>query len=223
MKKRSFYDTNHLYGRIFTLAAILLILAVPVIMAIVLKAAPDFKVLVTGVLTLYVFLIGGIVEVITYAPILGTNGTYLGFITGNLANLKVPCAVNAREAAGVKNGSQEGEIVSTVSIAASTITTTIIIAIGVALLVPLTPVLESETLAPALHTAFAALFGGLAYKYFVKDLKLVPVPLGLAAWLSFTLHLGSSLLIPICSVVAIVYAYVIFRLAKKKEGVQFKK
>ena len=117
-KIRSFYDTNHLYGRIFTVAAILLILAVPAIMAIVLKTAPDFKVLVTGVLTLYVFLIGGIVEVITYAPILGTNGTYLGFITGNLANLKVPCAVNAREAAGVKNGSPEGEIVSTVSIAA---------------------------------------------------------------------------------------------------------
>ena len=217
-KNRSFYDTNHFYGRLFTLAAIILILAVPVIMAIVLKTAPDFKVLVTGVLTLYVFLIGGIVEVITYAPILGTNGTYLGFITGNLANLKVPCAVNAREAAGVSNGSQEGEIVSTVSIAASTITTTIIIAIGVALLVPLTPVLESEALAPAFHTAFAALFGGLAYKYFVKDLKLVPVPLGLAALLSFTLHLGSSLLIPICSVVAIVYAVAIYKLTNKKKA-----
>ena len=215
-KNRSFYDTNHFYGRLFTVAAIILILAVPVIMAIVLKTAPDFKVLVTGVLTLYVFLIGGIVEVITYAPILGTNGTYLGFITGNLANLKVPCAVNAREAAGVSNGSPEGEIVSTVSIAASTITTTIIIAIGVALLVPLTPVLESEALAPAFHTAFAALFGGLAYKYFVKDLKLVPVPLGLAALLSFTLHLGSSLLIPICSVVAIVYAVAIYKLTSKK-------
>lgn len=217
MKKRSFSDTNHFIGRVFTAAAIGIILAVPVIMAIVLKTAPDFKVLVTGVLTLFVFLIGGVVEVITYAPILGTNGTYLGFITGNLANLKVPCAVNAREAAGVKNGSQEGEIVSTVSIAASTITTTIIIAIGVALLVPLTPVLESKALAPAFHTAFAALFGGLAYKYFVKDLKLVPVPLGLAALLAFTLHLGSSLLIPICSVVAIVYAYVIFRFTKKRQ------
>ena len=217
-KNRSFYDTNHFYGRLFTVVAIILILAVPVIMAIVLKTAPDFKVLVTGVLTLYVFLIGGIVEVITYAPILGTNGTYLGFITGNLANLKVPCAVNAREAAGVSNGSPEGEIVSTVSIAASTITTTIIIAIGVALLVPLTPVLESEALAPAFHTAFAALFGGLAYKYFVKDLKLVPVPLGLAALLSFTLHLGSSLLIPICSVVAIVYAVAIYKLTNKKKA-----
>lgn len=217
MKKRSFSDTNHFIGRVFTAAAIGIILAVPIIMAIVLKTAPDFKVLVTGVLTLFVFLIGGVVEVITYAPILGTNGTYLGFITGNLANLKVPCAVNAREAAGVKNGSQEGEIVSTVSIAASTITTTIIIAIGVALLVPLTPVLESETLAPAFHTAFAALFGGLAYKYFVKDLKLVPVPLGLAAILAATLHLGSSLLIPICSVVAIIYAFAIFKLTKKRQ------
>ena len=73
----------------------------------------NFKVIGMSMLSLIVFIAGGFIEVITYAPMLGTTGTYLGFFTGNLVNLKVPCAVNARELAKVKNGSKEGEIVST--------------------------------------------------------------------------------------------------------------
>ena len=116
---------------------------IPVTIALVLKVSPDFGVIATSMLSLIVFLAGGFIEVITYSPMLGTSGTYLGFITGNLVNLKVPCAVNARELAGVKHGSREGEIISTISVATSTIVTTLIIAIGVAALTPLTPVLEN--------------------------------------------------------------------------------
>ena len=107
--------TNHLLGRIFLGIAIVLILAVPVAMAIILEAMPNWGVIGSSMLGLIFFLLGGIVEVITYSPMLGTSGTYLGFITGNLVNLKVPCAVNARELSEVKHGSKEGEIVSTIS------------------------------------------------------------------------------------------------------------
>lgn len=202
---------NHLYGRIFLGAAILLIVLVPVIMAIALKTAPDFLVVLLSMVPLLVFILGGFVEVITYSPMLGTSGTYLGFITGNLVNLKVPCAVNARELAGVEHGSKEGEIVSTISVATSTIVTTLIIAIGVACLIPLTPVLENATLKPAFDSAFTALFGALAYKYFVKDPHLVPLPLVLALILQGFLNLGTSILIPVCSIVSILFAYYLFK------------
>ena len=43
----------------------------------------------------------GTIEVITYVPMLGVGGSYLGFVTGNLSNLKVPCALNAMQSAGV--------------------------------------------------------------------------------------------------------------------------
>ena len=161
MKKLEFRDRNHLYGRIFLAIAIIVILLVPVIMALILKVAPNMKVVALSMLGLIVFLAGGFVEVATYSPMLGTAGTYLGFITGNLVNLKVPCAVNARELAKVKNGSKEGEIVSTISVATSTIVTTVIIAIGVALLTPLAPVFENPALVPAFGSAFTALFAAL--------------------------------------------------------------
>lgn len=214
-KERNYNDVNHLYGRIFLAIAILIIVAIPFIMWIALDAAPDFGIILTSMLSLIVFVVGGFIEVVTYAPMLGTTGTYLGFFTGNLVNLKVPCAVNARELAGVEHGSKEGEIVSTISVATSTIVTTVIIALGVILLVPLTPVLENPVLTPAFDMAFTALFGALAYKYFVKDPDLVPIPLVLALLLQGTLNLGTSVLIPVCSIVSILFAYWLFKKGKK--------
>ena len=218
-KKRSLNDTNHLLGRIFLSIAILIIIAIPIIMAVALKTMPNFAIIGTSMLALIVFVAGGFIEVITYAPMLGTTGTYLGFFTGNLVNLKVPCVVNARELANVKHGSQEGEIVSTISVATSTIVTTVIIVLGVILLIPLTPILENPTLKPAFDSAFTALFGALAYKYFIKDSQLVPVPLLLALLLQAFLGLGTSILIPVCSIVSILFAYLLF----KKGGQLFKK
>ena len=209
---------NHLLGKIFLGAAIALILAVPVVMSIVLKAMPNWSVIGKSMIALIVFILGGFVEVITYSPMLGTSGTYLGFITGNLVNLKVPCAVNARELAEVKHGSKEGEIVSTISVATSTIVTTLIVAIGVILLTPLTPVLENEFLEPAFGSAFTALFGALAYKYFVKDPILVPVPFTLALALAFTVRLGTAVHIPICSIVAILFALAVFKRMNKSNN-----
>ena len=217
-KNLTLNDRNHLFGRIFLAIALIIIIAIPIIMSFALETAPDFLVVIKSMIPLIVFIIGGFVEVITYSPLLGISGTYLGFFTGNLVNLKVPCAVNAREQASVRHGSKEGEIISTVSIATSTIVTTVIIALGVALLTPLTPILESETLQPAFTTAFTALFGALAYKYFVKDLKLVPVPLLLAILLQIVVNLGTSILIPVCSIISILFAYYLFKRQIKKEN-----
>ena len=215
MKNRSYNDTNHLLGRIFLAIAILIISAIPVIMALVLQVVPNFKVIGMSMLSLIVFVVGGFIEVVTYAPMLGTTGTYLGFFTGNLVNLKVPCAVNARELAGVEHGSKEGEIVSTVAVATSTIVTTVIIALGVVLLIPLTPVLENPVLRPAFDSAFTALFGALAYKYFVKDPELVPIPLVLALLLQALFNLGTTVLILVCAIVSILFAYYLFKKSKK--------
>ncbi len=216
-KEKNFNDINHFYGRVFLGIAIIVILVVPIIMSIAVKEMPDFLVILKSFIPLIVFIVGGFIEVMTYSPLLGTSGTYLAFFTGNLVNLKVPCAVNARELAGVKHGSKEGEIVSTISVATSTIVTTLIIAIGVAALTPLTPILESPELKPAFDTAFTALFGALAYKYFIKDLKLVPLPLALTLLLEIFLSLGTSILIPVSAIVSTLFAYYMFKKEIKKK------
>ena len=216
MEKKKIVLDDHFFGRIFLGLAIILIILVPVIMCIVLETLPNFLTIAQCILPLITFIIGGFIEVITYSPMLGVSGTYLGFFTGNLVNLKVPCAVNSREQAGVKHGSKEGEIISTISVAASTLVTTVILAIGVALLKPLEPVLQNPYLVPAFDAAFTALFGALAYKYFIKNLKLVPVPLIVAFILSFFLGQGTGISIPVCAVIGIGFAYLLFKREQKK-------
>lgn len=216
-KNRTYNDINHFYGRIFMSVAILVVIAIPFTMAFVLKTAPDYEHMFSGLLGLIIFIVGGFVEVITYAPLLGTSGTYLAFFTGNLVNLKVPCAVNSREQAGYLIGTKEAEVVSTISVGTSAIVTTVIIAIGVALLTPLTPILQNETLSPAFEMAFTALFGALAYKYFLKDLKLVPIPLVICILLQIFTKVGTSILIPVGAIITILFAYYLFKREKKKD------
>ena len=108
---------------------------------------------------------------------LGAGGTYLAFITGNISNLKLPCALDAMERANVKASSEEGEVISTISIAVSSIVTIFIVIAGVILIVPLTPVLDSPVLKPAFDQILPALFGGLGVVFVSKNLKLSIAPI----------------------------------------------
>jgi hypothetical protein len=118
----------------------------------------------------------GVVETITYIPMLGAGGSYLSFVTGNISNLKLPCALNALESANVKAQSEEGDIVSTIAIAVSSIVTTVIIILGVLLIVPLNPILSSPAIKPAFDQMLPALFGALGVVFVSKNLKLAAAP-----------------------------------------------
>jgi len=185
---QAYRDKMHVYGRIFIVLGIFVMFLIPVVTWMVTGIGPDLKKMVIGVGALSVlFLPGGIIEVITYGPILGTSGTYLAFITGNLVNLKVPCAMNASQIAKTKINTEENEIVSTLSIAASTITTIVIMGLGVLMLVPLRPILESPILAPAFNWVVSALFGALSYKYIKGHVRLAVYPIAFVILLAILL------------------------------------
>jgi hypothetical protein len=152
--------------------------AFPVAISIIYKTVPTLDVLLKGILaTAPMYWAVGIVEIFTYVPMLGAGGTYLSFVTGNISNLKLPCAIDAMERAGVKASSEEGEVISTIAIAVSSIVTTLIIIVGVICIVPLTPVLESPILTPAFDRILPALFGGLAVVFISKNAKLSVAPI----------------------------------------------
>ena len=117
------------------------------------------------------------VEFLVYTPMLGAGGSYLAFITGNLINMKIPCAMNAKELVDAKSGTAENEVIATLSIATSALVTIVVLALGVVLLIPLQPVLQSPVLAPAFANVVPALFGAMAYKYYRKDPLLALIPL----------------------------------------------
>jgi len=108
---------------------------------------------------------------------LGTGGTYLAFVTGNLTSLKAPSALTAMENMGVKAGTEEGEVISTIAIATSSIVTTLVLVVGVCVLSAISPILDSPVLKPAFDNILPSLFGGLAVVYVSKNVKLAMAPL----------------------------------------------
>ena len=214
----NYNDKTHRLGRIWMAMAITVVLAVPVSICVYYDAWPAGSAVLKGLLGVApIFWTVGIIEVFTYGPMLGSGGSYLGFVTGNITNLKAPSALTAMENAGVKPGTEEGEVISTAAIATSSIVTTIVIAIGVLLLSFLTPILNSPVLKPAFDNILPALFGGLAVVYISKNWKIALAP-GIFMVVLFLLvpSLSSSVgvLVPVGALVSIGVARILYNKGK---------
>ena len=187
MNNESFEKYNagtHILGRVFSVITLVLLVGAPFMIGLFLGAMPDLPAVGKGFLSVgIIWFVSSIVEFLVYTPMLGAGGGYLAFITGNLINMKIPCAINARDQVGAKSGTPENEIISTLSIAASSLVTILVLALGVLLLVPLQPVIQSEVLQPAFENVVPALFGAMAYKYFRGNLKIAAAPLVLMSLL----------------------------------------
>ena len=213
-------NSTHILGRAASAITLIMLVGAPFLIGFILGALPDLSAAAKGFLSVgIIWTVSSVVEFLVYTPMLGAGGGYLAFITGNLINMKIPCAMNAREIAGTQAGTPENEIISTLSIAASSLTTITVLALGVLLLVPLQPVLQSEALQPGFANVVPALFGAMAYQYFRRNIKLALVPLTIMTVLFIlvpSLISQTSLLILPSGAIAIGLAY----LSWKKKGAQ---
>ena len=175
---------THLLGRAVSVITLVLLVGAPFVIGLYLGTMPSFSAALRAFVSVgLVWTVSSVVEFLVYTPMLGAGGSYLAFITGNLINMKIPCAVNAKELVGAKSGTAENEIISTLSIATSSLVTILVLAFGVLLLTPLRPLLQSETLQPAFANVVPALFGAMAYKYYRKDIRLAVIPLAVMSLL----------------------------------------
>ena len=212
---REFNDGLHRLGRIMLIAAVILLVSVPFAVGAVNGVAPDLGGFLSGFAKVGIIYIPvAIVEFLVYTPMLGVGGSYLSFLTGNVTNMKIPCVMNAKDIAGTQPGTPEHEIISTISVATSAITTTLVIVAGVILLVPLQPVLQKPELLPAFNNVVPALFGALGLKYFAKSLKLAAIPLllmsALCVFVPAAISQTSLLLIP-SGALALGLGYVLYK------------
>ena len=169
---------THIIGRVVSAITVIMLVGAPFLIGKYLGAYPDLGAAAKAFVSVgLVWLVSSIAEFLIYTPMLGSGGGYLAFITGNLINMKIPCAVNARDMVGAKTGTKENEIISTLSIATSSLVTILVLALGVLALTPLQPLLQSPTMAPAFDNVVPALFGAMAYKYYRKNMSIAVAPL----------------------------------------------
>lgn len=169
--EKSFTKPIIRYGSLTNLLAIPLCFIPAIYLWLVKGAFPGWNNILTG--WMYVasmFAIYSVVEPICYFPILGLPGTYMSFLSGNIGNMRVPCAVVAQESLGVEPGTKKAELIATLGIAGSIFTNTIMVtiaAIGGAALMSVFP--------PVVLTAFkyvsSAIFGAMFAMFASKNLK----------------------------------------------------
>lgn len=169
--EKSFTKPIIRYGSLTNLLAIPLCFIPAIYLWLVKGAFPGWNNVLTG--WMYVasmFAIYSVVEPICYFPILGLPGTYMSFLSGNIGNMRVPCAVVAQESLGVEPGTKKAELIATLGIAGSIFTNTIMVtiaAIGGAALMSVFP--------PVVLTAFkyvsSAIFGAMFAMFASKNLK----------------------------------------------------
>ena len=217
MNSQTYMDSVHKAGRVWNLSMVAVLFSFPIICCFVFGVSPDWKGLLLGlVATAPMYWAVGLIETFTYIPMLGAGGSYLSFVTGNISNLKLPVALNALEQAEVPANSEEGEIVSTISIAVSSIVTTIIIIIGVILIVPLMPLLESPVLEPAFSMILPALFGGLGVVFISKNWKIALAPVILMLILFIAVPALNSGTVGIMVPVGVLFTLLVTRILYKK-------
>ena len=216
-KELSYVDSVHREGTIWNMIVMVLLLSFPLIVALIFSAMPDWQGVALGLLsTAPMYWAVGVIEVISFVPMLGAGGSYLSFVTGNISNLKLPCALNALESYGAKSQSEEGEIISTIAIAVSSIVTTVIIILGVVLIIPLTPIFENEALKPAFAQLLPALFGALGVVFISKNWKIAIAPICLMLILFVFVPFINTSTVGIMVPVGVLFTLLVSRIMYKK-------
>ena len=215
---QDFNNSMHRLGRVTLIVMTALLVAVPFLYGSINSVSPNLGGFLSGLAKVgLIYYPVAIVEFLVYTPMLGVGGSYLSFMTGNVTNMRIPCVMNAKDIAGTEAGTPEHEIISTIAVATSAITTTVVIVIGVICMVPLQPILQSEALLPAFNNVVPALFGALGLKYFAKSPQIAIIPLVLVSLLCIfvpSMINQSSLLMNPCGALALGIGYVLFKKGK---------
>lgn len=176
MSKSYYKDTYipeiHKMGKITGWIALILIFLPPLATMFIWNITPDKKPLMIAITAqLSVNAIWWVIEPISFFPILGVPGTYISFLSGNISNLRIPCATAALKITGVETGTDEASIISTISIAASVFVNVILLTIAVLLGSSVLTVLP-EGIKTSLGYLLPALFGGVFAQFAIDNKRL---------------------------------------------------
>lgn len=170
VKLDPFQEWCHKWGRIGTLIALIYMICMPIVILTVYDSMPSaaqvLNLSTLGMLAIYIPV--GVSEALSYTPIMGSSA-YLGFITGNIMNLKLPVAVNAIKISGKQQNTAEGDAVASIGIAVCSIMTIIILTLGVLLGSLIAPVFELPAIKTASGYLVPALFGSMSLGLFASS------------------------------------------------------
>lgn len=162
------------------------------------------------------FGIGWVIQVVSFFPALGSAGSYIGWVAGSVADLRLPAVTMAQKAAGVEAGTTEGDVISTLGITTSVFVSVTIIAVFTlvgASIIPYFPAFVKK----AFQFIAPAVFGAVYVEMASRDYLLGVIVIVLGAAVVFVapkLGIPGWSLMAVGIVLAVVAARVKYRLSK---------
>jgi hypothetical protein len=169
-----------IWGRITMIGAFVLSFLPVLYLSVFHNVQPPFSMILSSVgLIAFVMLASYLIEPISYFPILGISGSYMSWLAGNIFNLRVPVSIVAQNSAGVREGTPEGDIISTLGMGVSVFVNLIILAVSVLLgtqILQAVPDVASE----ALSYILPAIFGAFLFVFALRSPKIAAFSIPLA-------------------------------------------
>ena len=188
----AFHNSINYLGIITTLIALIAMFMVPLGIAWYYDVEFSFRkafLASTSLLAIYVPM--AVAENISFYSVLGAGGMYLSSITGNILNLKLPVVVSAQKIVGVEPGTEKGDVVAIIAVGISSLVTTFILFIGMALIGTwLVPILNHPAVKPGFDNVTPALLGAIAIPQFLSNKKLAIAPVTIVV--ALYLFLGAT-------------------------------
>lgn len=170
--EKEYIPSVHRLGKITGYLGALLSFVPALVLAVVYGLLPNWAALLTSAIAaVSAFGILWFVEPISYFAVLGPVGTYMAFLSGNISNMRLPCASMAQVAADVQPGTEKGSIVATLGMAISIIINVSVLTIGVILGSSILSKLPAS-FTDALNYLLPALFGALLMQFAMNQRKL---------------------------------------------------
>lgn len=151
-----------------------------------------------------------VIEPVSYYPVYGDAGNYMSMTTGNVANLRLPCAAVAQAVAGVPEGTRMGAVIACIGIAVSVVVGVAGVFFGALaggwVTAQFPPWLSAAFKSYLLPAVLGAVFGQFALRgpvYAVPALVIATVPL-LLGW-------QPTLIIPVAVVGTVLVGYALYR------------
>lgn len=172
--KENFYSLEYLpkmhrIGKIIGVLAVLVSFMPALTLGVVYGLWPDMAALGTAAVSAIAsFGVLWFVEPLSYYPVVGPVGTYMAFVSGNISNMRIPCASMAQISAEVEPGSDKGSIIATIGMGVSIVINTLVLTIGVIAGSSILSMLPASVVG-ALNYLLPALFGALLVQFGMKN------------------------------------------------------
>lgn len=195
MDNKNYYNDQYMpkvnkIGKITGYLGVLIAFAPALMLAVVYGILPKGAALVTAVIAgASSFGVLWFVEPISYFPVVGAAGTYMAFLSGNISNMRIPCASMAQVSADVKPGTEEGSVIATIGMAVSIIINVAVLTIGAILGASVLAMLP-DGIRAALNYLLPALFGALLVQFGIRMKKHALIMVFIALALYFAIGMG---------------------------------